>query len=56
MATELRFDSCSPARGVAASLLGAVANLIDRYASADASSMSPGSYRLVVGLYPMPEG
>ena len=56
MATELRFDSGARRAEFAASLLDAVANLIEKHALADASSMAPGSYRLVVGLYPVPEG
>jgi hypothetical protein len=56
MTTELRFDRAASRAEFAASLLDAVANLIGKHASADASSTPPGSYRLVVGLYPMPEG
>lgn len=56
VATELRFESAARRAEFAASLLDEVASLIGKHASADASSTAPGSYRLVVGLYPVPEG
>ena len=55
MTTELRFESAARRAEFAASLLDAVANLIGKHASAEVSSTTPGSYRLVVGLYPVPE-
>jgi hypothetical protein len=53
MATELRFDNAASRSEFATSLLDAMANLIGKHASESAPSSASGSYRLVVGLYPV---